>query len=297
MKLFLKSVHALCAAAVLAASAAFAQTTPAPVVSNQSQVVPTQSFSGPGANPGLIGAPIPFAGTPATAAPAKSPDPLRLTINLDGAERPAQMSVAVQIVLVMTLLTLAPSLVLLMTSFTRIVIVLGFVRTALGVPSAPSNQIIIGLSLFLTFFIMGPVMDRVQKESLAPYLDGKMTSVEALDKATVPLKEFMLKQTRTRDLEYFLELGGFGPTAVKELPMRIVIPAFVISELQTAFQMGFLLFLPFLVIDFIVSAVLMALGMMMMPPNVVSLPFKLLLFVLVDGWHLIVRSLVQSFTG
>jgi len=233
---------------------------------------------------------------PATAPAAKSADPLRLTINLDGAEKPAQMSVAVQIVLVMTLLTLAPSLVLLMTSFTRIVIVLGFVRTALGVPSAPSNQIIIGLSLFLTFFIMGPTFDRIQGEALQPYLAGKLTSGEAMDKASGPLKQFMLKQTRTRDLEYFLELGGFGPTAVKDLPMRVVIPAFVISELQTSFQMGFLLFLPFLVIDFLVSSVLMALGMMMMPPNVVSLPFKLLLFVLVDGWHLIVQSLVQSFS-
>ncbi len=233
---------------------------------------------------------------PAAAAPAKNPDPLRLSINLEGAEKPAQMSVAVQIVLMMTLLTTAPSLVLLMTSFTRIVIVLGFVRTALGVPSAPSNQIIIGLSLFLTFFIMGPTFDRIQKESLNPYLNGQLTSAEAMDKASVPLKQFMLKQTRTRDLEYFLELGGFGPTAVKDLPMRVVIPAFVISELQTSFQMGFLLFLPFLVIDFLVSSVLMALGMMMMPPNVISLPFKLLLFVLVDGWHLIVKSLVQSFT-
>jgi len=226
---------------------------------------------------------------------AKTADPLRLSINLEGAEKPAQMSVAVQIVLLMTLLSVAPSLVLLMTSFTRTVIVLGFVRTALGVPSAPSNQIIIGLSLFLTFFIMGPTFDRVNKEALQPYLAGQMTSPDALDKASVPMKEFMLKQTRTRDLEYFLELGGYGPTAVKDLPIRVVIPAFVISELQTAFQMGFLLFLPFLIIDFLVSSVLMALGMMMMPPNVVSLPFKLLLFVLVDGWHLIVKSLVQSF--
>jgi flagellar biosynthetic protein FliP len=227
--------------------------------------------------------------------PAKPAEPLRLSINLEGADHPAQMSVAVQIVLLMTLLTVAPSLVLLMTSFTRIVIVLGFVRTALGVPSAPSNQIIVGLSLFLTFFIMGPVIDRVHKESLKPYLDGQITSTDAIDRATGPLREFMLKQTRTRDLEYFLELGGYGPTSVKDLPIRVVIPAFVISELQTAFQMGFLLFLPFLIIDFLVSSVLMALGMMMMPPNVVSLPFKLLLFVLVDGWHLIVKSLVQSF--
>jgi len=142
---------------------------------------------------------------------------------------------------------------------------------------------------------MGPVFDRVQKEALNPYLDGKITSLQAVDRASTPLKEFMLKQTRTRDVEYFLELGGFPPTAVKDLPMRVVIPAFVISELQTSFQMGFMLFLPFLVIDFLVSSVLMALGMMMMPPTVVALPLKLLLFVLVDGWHLVVKSLMQSF--
>lgn len=231
-------------------------------------------------------------GNTPTAPPA---DPLRLSINLDGAERPAQLSVAVQIVLLMTLLSVAPSLLLLMTSFTRIVIVLGFVRTALGVPSAPSNQIIIGLSLFLTFFIMGPVFDRVNDEAIKPYFDGQLNSSAALERATVPIKEFMLKHTRSRDLEYFLQLGGYGPTTVRDLPMRVVIPAYVISELQSAFQMGFLLFLPFLVIDFLVSSVLMALGMMMMPPNVVSLPFKLLLFVLVDGWNLVIRSLVQSF--
>ncbi len=236
-----------------------------------------------------------FGSSPVATAPAKAAEPLRLSINLEGSEKPAQMSVAVQIVLLMTLLSVAPSLVLLMTSFTRIVIVLGFVRTALGVPSAPSNQIIVGLSLFLTFFIMGPTFDKVNKEALQPYLAGQIQSADALDRATGPMKDFMLKQTRTRDLEYFLELGGYGPTAVKDLPIRVVIPAFVISELQSAFQMGFLLFLPFLIIDFLVSSVLMALGMMMMPPNVVSLPFKLLLFVLVDGWHLIVKSLVQSF--
>ena len=238
---------------------------------------------------------------PTTAAPAASAatdpgSPLRLNINLEGADRPADLSVAVQLVLMMTLLSVAPSLVLLMTSFTRIVIVLGFVRTALGVPSAPSNQIIIGLSLFLTFFIMGPTFDRINTEALQPYMAKQITSAEAFDLGTAPLRDFMLKQTRTRNLEYFLQLGGYGPTAVKDLPMRVVIPAFVLSELQSAFQMGFLLFLPFLVIDFLVSSVLMALGMMMMPPNVVSLPFKLLLFVLVDGWHLIVQSLVQSFS-
>lgn len=234
-------------------------------------------------------------GSAASTTPAGN-QPFRLNIGLEGANRPGDVSVAIQIVIVMTLLTLAPSMVILMTSFTRIVIVLGFVRTALGVPAAPSNQIIIGLSLFLTFFLMGPVVDRVNNEAIQPYMAGSITSSVAFDRASVPLKDFMLKQTRTRDLEFFLELGRFGPTSVNDLPMRVVIPAFVISELQTAFQMGFLLFLPFLVIDFLVSSVLMALGMMMMPPTVVALPFKLLLFVLVDGWHLVVKSLVQSFT-
>ncbi|RXK52958.1 flagellar biosynthesis protein FliP [Oleiharenicola lentus] len=235
---------------------------------------------------------------PAAPAPAATAanSPLRLNINLEGTDRPADLSVAVQLVLMMTLLSVAPSLVLLMTSFTRIVIVLGFVRTALGVPSAPSNQIIIGLSLFLTFFIMGPTFDRINTEAVQPFMNKQITSAEAFDKGAAPLRDFMLKQTRTSNLEYFLQLGGYGPTPVKDLPMRVVIPAFVLSELQSAFQMGFLLFLPFLVIDFLVSSVLMALGMMMMPPNVVSLPFKLLLFVLVDGWRLIVQSLVQSFS-
>ncbi len=241
-----------------------------------------------------------FAFTPdlaAQAAPAAGQppaEPFQLTIGLEGTDQPGQVGVAMQIVLVMTLLSVAPSIVLLMTSFTRIVIVLGFVRSALGTPAAPSNQIVIGLALFLTFFIMGPVIDRVQSEAIVPYLDKEITSSEAISRASVPLKDFMLKQTRPRDLEYFLQLGGYGPTAVRDLPMRVVIPAFVISELQTAFQMGFLLFLPFLVIDFLVASVLMSMGMMMMPPVMVALPLKLLLFVLVDGWHLVVRSLVQS---
>ena len=234
--------------------------------------------------------------TPATGAPsANSPEPWRLNIGFDGGSKPGDVSVAVQIVILMTLLSFAPAMVMLMTSFTRIVIVLGFVRTAIGVPSAPSNQIILGLSLFLTFFLMGPTIERINSEALKPYMDGQMSSTIALDKAAAPLKDFMLKQTRTRDLEFFLQLGRFPPTKLQELPLRVVVPAFVISELQTAFQMGFLLFLPFLVIDFIVSSVLMSLGMMMMPPSVVSLPFKLLLFVLVDGWHLVVKSIIESF--
>lgn len=271
------------------ASTASAQTNQAPILN------PAVSPAATPVAPIAPTATMPGSSTPAAANPNSGP--FRLNIGLEGSSQNGEVSVAVQIVIIMTLLSVAPSIVLLMTSFTRIVIVLGFVRTALGTPSAPSNQIIVGLSLFLTFFLMGPVVDRVNSEALRPYLDGKITSVEAIDKASVPLKQFMLKQTRTRDIEYFLELGGFGPTAVKDLPMRVVIPAFVISELQTAFQMGFLLFLPFLVIDFLVSSVLMALGMMMMPPVTISLPLKLLLFVLVDGWHLVVRSLVQSFAA
>jgi flagellar biosynthesis protein FliP len=234
------------------------------------------------------------AATPGTAA-GTAPEPWRLNIGLEGTSKPGDVSVAIQLVILMTMLTLAPSIVMLMTSFTRIVIVLSFVRTAIGVQSAPSNQIIVGLSLFLTFFLMGPSIDRINSEALQPYLAGQITSSVAIDKAGEPLKAFMLKQTRPTDLEFFLQLGRFPPTKVEDLPLRVVIPSFVISELQTAFQMGFLLFLPFLVIDFLVSSVLMALGMMMMPPSVVSLPFKLLLFVLVDGWHLVVKSLVESF--
>lgn len=238
---------------------------------------------------------LPAGAAPATAAPGPSAGPWRLAVNLEGAEQTGQVNVGLQIVIVMTLLTLAPSLLMMMTSFTRIVIVLGFVRTALGVPSAPANQIVVGLSLFLTLFVMGPVFDRVYTEGAQPYFEGKMKSADALDAASKPLREFMLKQTRTRDLEFFLQLGRFAPTKVDDLPLRVVVPAFVISELQTAFQMGFLIFLPFLVIDLLVSSILMSLGMMMMPPAIVSLPFKLLLFVLVDGWHLVVQSLVASF--
>ncbi len=279
-------VAAALAGAAVAPCVAQAQSGgPAPITLPVAQTGPAQSAGNLQAAQNAAGAPARAAG-----------NPLRLNIGLEGSGERGEVSVALQIVIIMTLLSIAPSIILLMTSFTRIVIVLGFLRTALGTPSAPSNQIIVGLSLFLTFFLMGPVIDRVNNEALRPYLDGNITSVEALDRATVPLKQFMLKQTRTRDIEYFLELGGFGPTAVRDLPMRVVIPAFVISELQTAFQMGFLLFLPFLVIDFVVSTVLMALGMMMMPPIAVSLPLKLLLFVLVDGWHLVVRSLVQSFS-
>jgi flagellar biosynthetic protein FliP len=207
------------------------------------------------------------------------------------------LSTAIQIVIVMTLLTLAPSLIMLMTSFTRIVIVLGFVRTALGVPSAPANQLLIGISIFITFFIMAPVWQQIQEQAINPYMNEQISSNEAMDRAVEPIRNFMLRQTRPGEVDFFLDLAGMGRTDLKDLPMRVVLPAFVISELRTAFQMGFLIFIPFLVIDFLVASTLMSMGMMMMPPTMVALPLKLLLFVLVDGWQLVVRSLVQSFAS
>jgi flagellar biosynthetic protein FliP len=224
------------------------------------------------------------------------PTPL-VNLQIGNGNERQNLSTAIQIVFVMTLLTLAPSLVMLMTSFTRIVIVLGFVRTALGVPSAPANQLLIGLSLFLTFFIMAPVWEDIQKQALTPYMNEQIDSNEAMDRAVEPIRAFMLRQTRPGEVDFFLDLAGMGRTEVKDLPMRVVLPAFVVSELRTAFQMGFLIFIPFLVIDFLVASTLMSMGMMMMPPTMVALPLKLLLFVLVDGWQLVVRSLVQSFAG
>jgi flagellar biosynthetic protein FliP len=231
---------------------------------------------------------------PASAQQAATPIAPGLSINIGGTEQ-GNVSSAIQIVLLMTVLTLAPSILLLMTCFTRIVIVLGFVRSALGVQGAPSNQLIIGMALFLTFFIMAPVGQRMNDEALQPYLAKSITSAEAYEKASVPLRQFLLRQTRPAEVDFFLGLSGRGPTKIEELPLNVVAPAFIVSELQTAFQMGFLIFVPFLVIDFLVASTLMSMGMMMMPPVMISLPFKLLLFVLVDGWHLVVRSLVESF--
>jgi len=212
----------------------------------------------------------------------------------DGQER-GSVNSAIQILCVMTMLTLAPSLIFLMTSFTRIVIVLGFVRNALGVQAAPSNQILIGLSLFLTMFIMAPVWGEIQKNAYEPYMNESLAPKEALARAAEPMKKFMLRQTRTSEVEFFLGLCGSGPTTVANLPLSVIVPAFIVSELRTAFQMGLMIFVPFLVVDVLVAATLMSMGMMMMPPVVVSLPFKLLLFVLVNGWHLVIGSLVQSF--
>jgi len=221
---------------------------------------------------------------------------LQFSINMgDGQDGDQDVGTAIQILLLMTLLTLGPSIVVLMTSFTRIIIVLGFVRTALGVHQAPSNQLIVGLALVITFFIMQPVFEDVNNNALQPLFDKTITTEQALENGSGPLREFMLKQTKLADVEFFLDLARMGPTSTAELPMRVVVPSFVMSEIRTAFQMGFLIFLPFILIDFLVGTTLMAMGMMMMPPIVISLPFKLLLFVLVDGWTLVIKNLVQSF--
>jgi flagellar biosynthetic protein FliP len=232
----------------------------------------------------------------ATGLEAQTNNPgLSLNIGLNGLNQPVDVDSAMKVLAVMTLLTLAPSIVLLMTCFTRIVIVLSFVRSALSLQGAPSNQILIGLSLFLTFFIMAPVWERIDHEALEPYRAKQISSQEALERASGPIRAFMLKQARPKDVELFVALARLGPTPVNQLPLKVVIPGFIISELRTAFQMGFLLFLPFILIDLIVATVLMSMGMMMMPPMTISLPLKILLFVLVDGWHLVVSSIIQSF--
>ena len=218
-----------------------------------------------------------------------------LRIDVTGSNEEGDFGVAIQLVVAMTILTLGPSVIMMMTCFTRIVIVLGFVRNAIGVNSAPSSQIIIGLALFLTFFVMGPIWNRIYDDAVIPYMDATMKSGDALMVATAHMKDFMMNQTRQEDAQFFLEISRQGAMTRDELPLSIVVPSFVLSELRTAFQMGFLIFIPFIIVDFIVASSLMSMGMMMMPPVVISMPFKLLLFVLVDGWYLIVQSLVESF--
>jgi flagellar biosynthesis protein FliP len=227
-----------------------------------------------------------------------NPDPAQAAgLTLDfGASTAEQTSTSLQILLLLTVLSIAPAILILMTSFTRIIIVLSFVRNALGTQMLPPNQVIIGLALFLTFFVMAPTWNEVNTQALQPYLKSQITQAQALDKAELPLRDFMFKQTREKDLELFVGLAKMErPKTYGDIPTYVLIPSFVISELKTAFQMGFAIFIPFMIIDMIVSSVLMSMGMMMLPPMMVSLPFKLLLFVLVDGWHLVVQSLVTSF--
>jgi flagellar biosynthesis protein FliP len=231
----------------------------------------------------------------ATAAEALSFPNISLSIG-SGKGSSDKVSVALQLLFILTVISLAPAILLMLTCFTRIVVVLSLLRHALGTQQMPPNQIIIGLALFLTMFIMMPVWQQVNSEALTPYYDEQISGEEAMSLASAPIKSFMLRQTREKDLALFVKIAKEKrPEKADDLALAVVVPAFVISELKTAFQIGFLLYLPFFIIDMVVSSILLSMGMMMLPPIMMSLPFKILLFVLVDGWYLIVGSLVQSF--
>ncbi|HLS20401.1 MAG TPA: flagellar type III secretion system pore protein FliP [Bacillota bacterium] len=217
-------------------------------------------------------------------------------INIFSSSEPAAISTSVRLLILLTVLSLAPSILILMTSFTRIIVVLGFVRTSLATQQMPPNQVLIGLALFLTFFIMAPTFSTVYDEALQPLFSEEITLDEAYDRASEPFKNFMAKHTRQKDLALFMNYRDMErPESIADIPLTTLIPAFAISELKTAFQMGFMIFIPFLVIDMAVASVLMSMGMMMLPPVMISLPFKILLFVLVDGWYLITHSILEGF--
>ncbi len=219
-----------------------------------------------------------------------------VNVNIGNTDNPKEISSSLQILFLLTVLSLAPSILVMMTSFTRIVIVLSFMRNAMATQQTPPNQVLIGLALFLTFFIMAPTWSQVNHEALQPYLEAKITQEQAYDKAMNPIREFMFKQTREKDLALFIKLSNLErPKTYDDVPTYVLVPSFVISELKTAFQIGFVVFIPFIVIDLIVASSLMSMGMMMLPPMMISLPFKILLFVMVDGWHLLVRSLIMSY--
>jgi flagellar biosynthetic protein FliP len=220
----------------------------------------------------------------------------KISVEVGKATKPEEVSVTLQILFLMTILSLAPALLILTTSFTRIIVVFHFLKQAMGTPQMPPSQVLIGLALFLTFFVMAPVWNKVNDKALQPYLKKNLTLEEAYLKGVEPIREFMFKQTREEDLGLFLNLAKTEkPNNRADVPTYVLIPAFAISELRVGFQIGFVLFIPFLIIDLIVSSVLMSMGMMMLPPIMISVPFKILLFILVDGWHLIVSSLISSF--
>ncbi len=219
-----------------------------------------------------------------------------LDIQMDTAEEPEEVVGTIRLLILLTVLAMAPAIILLMTSFTRVVIVLAFIRNALATQQTPPNQILVGLALFLTFFIMAPVYNQINEGAVQPYLEGQITQEQAMEIGADPIREFMYGQTREKDLALFLNIAqAERPQTREELGLHILIPAFVISELKTAFQLGFLIFIPFLIIDMVVASTTMSMGMFMLPPVMISLPFKILLFVLADGWHLVVKSLVESF--
>ncbi|WP_183359853.1 flagellar type III secretion system pore protein FliP [Geomonas limicola] len=219
-----------------------------------------------------------------------------VSVGMGKVSKPGDVAVVLQIFFMMTVISLAPSLLMMTTSFTRIVVVLSFLRSAMGTQQAPSNQIVVGLSLFLTFFIMAPVWQQVNTQALQPYKAQTISQEEAIKRGVAPIRKFMLSQVREKDLALFLSLSKLPrPRNADDIPTLTLIPAYVVSELKTAFQIGFLVYIPFLVLDMVVASVLMSMGMMMLPPVMISLPFKILLFVLVDGWSLIIGSLVKSF--
>lgn len=220
----------------------------------------------------------------------------KVSVEVGEIEDASDLSATLQIVILMTVLALAPSILIMVTSFIRFIIVMSFLRNAMGIHQMPPNQLLVGLALILTFFVMSPVINKSYDEGIKPYLDEQIDSEEAFEKAVQPFREFMLAQTREKDLALFVGIANIDqPDNVDDLPLQVIVPGFVISELRTAFQIAFVLFIPFLVIDMVVASVLMSMGMMMLPPIIVSLPFKILLFVLVDGWYLLVKSLVESF--
>lgn len=219
-----------------------------------------------------------------------------ITIGTGNLKDPAQVSVLVKIFLLLTVLSLAPAILIMLTSFTRIVIVLSVLRQAIGTHQMPPNQVVLGISLFLTFFIMTPVWQQINRDAVQPYMRGEIGNQEAIKKITVPLRKFMFRQTRKKDIALFTDIAGKArPKNIDDVPTSVLIPSFIISELKTAFQIAFMLYIPFLIIDMVVASVLLSMGMMMLPPVMISLPFKLMLFVLSDGWYLIVGSLVKSF--
>lgn len=248
----------------------------------------------------LAGLGLALLAAPALGAPQNGPENgpglPTLSIGIGSSDDPRAVSTSLQILLVLTVLSLAPAILVMMTSFTRVVVVLAFVRNALASQQIPPNQVLIGLALFLTFFIMAPVWNEVNANALQPYLAGEISQQVALERAAAPIRAFMFRQTREKDLALFMDFAGLPqPDGPEDVPTGVLIPAFAISELKTAFQMGFVIFLPFIVIDMIVASTLMSMGMLMLPPMMVSLPFKIVLFVLTDGWYLVVRSLVLSY--
>jgi flagellar biosynthetic protein FliP len=229
---------------------------------------------------------------PAEAIPLPS-----LQLGMEDVDEPGKVSSALQILFLLTILTLAPSILIMTTSFARIIIVLSFLRQAMGTQQTPPTQVLIGLGLFLTLFVMGPTWSEINQNALQPYLNEEISQMDALKLAEAPLKNFMLAQTREKDLSLFVNLGDGERGNDSEVEIQSLIPAFIISELKTAFQIGFLIYIPFLILDMVVASILLSMGMMMLPPVLISLPFKLMLFVMVDGWYLIVGSLIRSFGG